>query len=300
LLLENIERVARIVVFSWLRRQFGSESSRSFVPAPNPGRAVEARIQLLRGGQSWTEEVNVLEAAARALTQHDHAVFTRDSEIVHQDSGLVFRPLLAEFVPLDSGGVRTVTTMQTSHPDLVPEGIFEFQHGAGKTTEEALANGFDSWVQGDLVAFLEALREQPVRSMTLVMEFPAKDDHPALRRRAVLGPVAHFMESGQHQAGAGAQACPPQGEHPFCPCCLLTSTFPAFKAFIQQDGLYGIRFYAARDQHGRPQADCRINGTNWPAGAVALRKYVKKWPPNGFEFRKQYVLFQTLQPRPEA
>jgi hypothetical protein len=41
------------------------------------------------------------------------------------------------------------------------------------------------------------------------------------------------------------------------------------------------------------QADCRVNGEDWSAGAEALRAYVTRWPDRGFEFRKQYVVIQS-------
>ena len=49
-------------------------------------------------------------------------------------------------------------------------------------------------------------------------------------------------------------------EHPFCPCCLLTRSFEAFRGFMEGDGFYCLRLFAARDTEGVPQADCRVNG----------------------------------------
>jgi hypothetical protein len=43
------------------------------------------------------------------------------------------------------------------------------------------------------------------------------------------------------------------------------------------------------------QADCRVNGEDWLAGADALRAYVATWPDRGLETRKQYVL---IGPKP--
>src|SRR5206468_4947721 len=63
--------------------------------------------------------------------------------------------------------------------------------------------------------------------------------------------------------------------HPFCPCCLLTRSLEAFRELIEDDGFYGLRLYAMRDEQGIPQADCRVNGDDWEKGAQALRDYVK-------------------------
>ena len=60
-----------------------------------------------------------------------------------------------------------------------------------------------------------------------------------------------------------------QGEdaHPFCPCCLLTNTAAAFRLLSEGDGFHGLRLFAAQDQNGRPQVDCRVNGEDWEQGA---------------------------------
>ena len=46
----------------------------------------------------------------------------------------------------------------------------------------------------------------------------------------------------------------------------------------------GTRFWAdvvvtaLRDDTGKAQADCRVNGADWEPGARALRKYARAWP----------------------
>ena len=39
-------------------------------------------------------------------------------------------------------------------------------------------------------------------------------------------------------------------EHPFCPCCLLTGSFEAFRELIEGNGFHGLRLFAARDVVG--------------------------------------------------
>ena len=41
-------------------------------------------------------------------------------------------------------------------------------------------------------------------------------------------------------------------------------------------------------------ADCRVNGDDFEPGAIALRAYATTWPDAGYEFRKQYVIFQPF------
>jgi Family of unknown function (DUF6348) len=102
----------------------------------------------------------------------------------------------------------------------------------------------------------------------------------------VLGPTVHM---------ATKDATHTSGPHDFCPCCLLTSSFGAFTQQLEADRFFGIRLFATRDQDGVIQADCRIDGVDWPSGAEALSKYVATWPDRRLEYRKQFVAFRTLR-----
>jgi hypothetical protein len=55
-------------------------------------------------------------------------------------------------------------------------------------------------------------------------------------------------------------------EHSFCPCCLLTRSFEAFKALFEGERFHALRLYAARDLDGLAQADCRVNGERLSRG----------------------------------
>jgi hypothetical protein len=263
-------------------------------PAPplcqsNPGAGVEARVALSTGDRSWTEKVNVVNLAAEVLHKHGHAVTNEKTWLQHADSGFMILPQLVAIQPLE-GGVQTVTTVQVNHPTLAPRGVFEYQHSAGDSIAAAITKGIDQWVQMDYAPLLGATRARPESCTVMEMAFPAKDGVPARTRRAILGPVAHFMQQPPGQAEGNASE-----EHPFCPCCLLTRSFEAFKELIEGHGFYGLRLFAARDTEGVPQADCRVNGEDWERGAQALCEYARTWPPAGYEFRKQYVVLQTIE-----
>ena len=137
--------------------------------------------------------------------------------------------------------------------------------------------------------------------MTLEMHFPEQDGKPARVRRAVLGPVWHMTTSPPSFRVLAFSATPsetanPGAEHSFCPCCLFTRSMGAFKNHLDQDGFFGIRLFASQNEQGVVQADCRVNGEDWPAGANALRDYALTWDVAGYEFRKQYVIIQTMAP----
>jgi len=63
---------------------------------------------------------------------------------------------------------------------------------------------------------------------------------------------------------------------------------------LKDETFYGIRLFASRDFDGHEQADCRVNGIEWPAGIEQLQRYIRQWPQRGFEFRKQYVVIHTM------
>jgi len=270
----------------------------------NPGICVEGKVALTRGDRSWTEEFNTVTLAASALQAHGFAVRTEKTWLVHEDSGFILLPQLVQLQPLDDGGMQAVTTMQTNHPDLAPDGLFEYQHSTADSTADAIRKGFDQWAQVDFPPLIDALRPKPQDCTMLEMGFPAKDDAPARVRRAILGPVMHYMSS--RGANTEGNSCPADAlgqedagdAHPFCPCCLLTKSFEAFRELVMSDGFYGLRLYAMRDAEGAPQADCRVNGDDWEKGAQALREYVKTWPEAGFEFRKQYVVLHSVAKQP--
>src|SRR5262249_2132637 len=164
-------------------------------------------------------------------------------------------------------------TIQVNHPALTPGGIFEYQHSTADNTVDSIRKGLEQWAEVDFVPLLEALQAKPQSCTTLKMTFPAKGGRPELFRRAVLGPVMHLMakppkeqEPSDDQTADGSKS----DKHPFCPCCLLTNSFDAFKELMESAGFYGLRLFAARDENGTPQADCRVNGEDWGKGAQAL------------------------------
>lgn len=261
----------------------------------NPGHGAEWKFAFSTEQKTWTEEFNAVTLAASVLEQRGYAVRSEKTWLVHPDSGFILLPQLAEFHPLQDGGVRTVTTMQANHPRLVPDGLFEYQHSTGDSAGDSIRHGFDQWAQTDFPVLLDATRPKPETCMMLKMAFPAKDGQPARVRRALLGPVMHLTSAppAARQENACETGADAGDAHPFCPCCLLTRSFDAFREFIEGDEFYGLRLYAAR-MDGTAQADCRVNGVDWEKGAQALRAYVGTWPEAGFEFRKQYVVLQSV------
>jgi len=254
--------------------------------AANPGKGVSVRIAFANGTRTWEEKADLPEILERILKQAGHAT-TRSKGSVALESGLVLLPSMVSFQPLDGGGVRTVTTIETSHPDRIPPAVFEYQHATGNTTEASIGSGFDNWAKLDLPVFLDVLTPKPQTCTIMQMEFPADESGAKRTRQVFLGPVAHMMEHPLPKSESGEET------HAFCPCCLFTNSGEAFHELLTQKTFHGIRFFALRDQNGEVSADCRVNGEDWPAGVEALRRYAASWPQQGYEFRKQFVVISS-------
>lgn len=286
-------------MFSWFRRKPPATTAHAdggalrtapsrFVENPaNPGVAPRGTIRFPNRQREWVQEFDAVRLLARTLMDDGHTPRVDGDVVVEESTGLSLRPLLARFEPVEGRGVQTVTTIELKHPTLVPAPVFEYQHATGDTLPASIQAGFDQWCKTDLVALADATRAQPRHCTLMVMDLPAKDGRPAMKRRLVLGPVAHV----QHHPRGPARG---EGEdgHPFCPCCLTTRSLEAFLPLIQVPGFFGLRLFAMRNEQGDAAADCRVNGEDFLPGQVGLARYVSTWPGEGFEFRKQYVVIQ--------
>lgn len=265
----------------------------------NPGTGSAGSTHFSNARENWSEHFDLVNLLKSVLESKGHMVRAESSWLSLANSDYLLLPQIVEVQPLEKGGVRTTTTIQANHSVLTLEGVFEFQHSTGNNLEDSFQSGFDQWAETDLVVLLDALRPKPETCTVLEMQFPEKDRTTTYSRRAVLGPVAHFLQNPQAAAKRNTSECDGiRGEkcesHEFCPCCLLTNSYDAFKELIEDRRFYGIRLYAMRDPNGASQADCRVNGNDWEKGAEALRKYVSTWPEAGLEVRKQYVVLHTI------
>lgn len=264
---------------------------RPTAPAPplcpgNPGQGWKGELEFEIGKRVWREPFDLVRIAADILMTRGLELTAYDSWIALGD--FVLQPMLLSFRHEDDGSVRTSTTMNVRHPELLPDGLFEYQHSAGANGAESLKKGFEDWAKVDLPVLLDALRPEPEKRTVIKLEFPADAGRPARTRRVLLGGVASWAE---HPAPT-----PAGEEHPFCACCLVTRNMDAFKPHIEADGSFGIRVYAARSADGTPMADCRVNGEDYEPGMESLRAYVATWPGAGVEYRKQYVFIHTIPP----
>jgi hypothetical protein len=232
-------------------------------------------------------QTDLVQLFVEGMARGGYVVTSHEAWLEHRDSGIAIRPRVLES-PSAPPFIRSVVVVTTSHPRLPPNGIFEYQHAVASTQREAISNGIDQWLQIDFPVLLDALRDRPEHCMAMEWQFE-RNGLPGLSRRALLGPVGHLAAHPERAKG---------GAHPFCPCCLLTNTFEAFRPLVEADGFYAIRLLASRDENGSTQADCRINGSEWESGKRALCSYADTWPQAGLEMRKQYIVLQTVGHKP--
>lgn len=263
-------------MLDWLKRGAPPATSKA-----NPGQHLQIHCAFTNGVKTWEEEADILRCLADVLKTGGNSCSVRKSWI-EVEPGFILQPRLVSLQPLEKGGVQTLTTVEVTNAAGIPAGVFEFQHSTGDDIQASITKGFNSWMEGDLPVFVDALREQPEQCTYLQIE-PAAGTGLG-KRRVVLGPVGHLVTRPAENE---------QEEHPFCPCCLFTKTGEIWKEKVDGSDFYGIRLFAMRGPDGSAGADCRVNGEDWDAGKAALIEYVKSWPDRGVEFRKQYIIMQS-------
>lgn len=242
----------------------------------------------ITGPNSGKSKFDLASMLQLAMKKQGHRTVRTKDALLHLESGCIFQPQLAHLELRDDGSIHTMTTIQVNHPVICPDGVFEFQHSVADSFNTALAEGIDSWAQTDLVVLMSITEVKPESVMQLEMTFPEKDGQPERKRRALLGPVQYYAQEASKSQTTGDDEHPP-----FCTCCLLTQSLDIFKKYFEGNQFYALRLYAARMDDGTPAADCRINGEDCEEGKAALMRYVERWPEQGFEFRKQYVVIQN-------
>lgn len=233
-----------------------------------------------------TSTIDIVSEAAAALAQEGIATQRHGHDLHLEGLGLIVSPRGIDIQEAQNGGIRTSTIVQVSHPELIPDGLYEYQHALGDDVVSSITSGFTQWAQLDLPVLCDIMRDEPEDCSTLEMTFPDEGEGEGEhKRRILLGPTGHMVRP----PAPGEE----EDEHPFCPCCLTTNCLEAFAPLLKEKETLGLRLFAARDAEGETSADCRVNGEEFAPGIAALRAYAESWPERGFEFRKQYVVFQT-------
>ncbi len=217
-----------------------------------------------------------------AVWQAGYECHTTDEAII-LPSGIKLHVELIEVVNVGPDKVRTCTKITAIHDTYFPNGLPEFQHAASNTTEHALLEGFSDWAKIDLIVLEDSVKPKPQHCTVMKMQLPSSAGAGVQVRQIILGPVMHLVTLPSQK----------EEDHSFCPCCLLTRNFEAFRPLIACEDNMGIRFFVCRDKDGNPTADCRVNGEAFPEGVAQLIAYASTWPERGFELRKQYIIIRS-------
>ena len=214
---------------------------------------------------------------------------TVDGRELVLDSGLRLSPHAIGADPRENGGWQISSVIEARHPALFADGLFEYQHAAGDSQEEATLSGFENWVRVDLATLQAAIGADDAPELQmLTLRYGSEETGTPLARAVVLGPLAHYRSEPANDAAACSE-----DDHGSCPCCLFTQSVDAFNELLKTRQFLGIRLFASRDADGQCEADCRVNGHDFPAALSLLRAYAARWPQAGLEFRKQYVVVRT-------
>lgn len=256
----------------------------------NPGEGLEARIVIEEDdGKRSTEVFNMVEAVEAILRSNKHEVELGEYHLKHVASGFLITPAIVSVADLDDGRFSTTTTIQINHPELFPDGIFEYQHFTGSTISEALIGGINQWYQTDFAPLLEIQHATPKTCTTWEMDLKDEATRTSRTRRAIFGPLIWYRDvKPEHEE-------PEDSGHTVCPCCMFTSSIKQFQELVKSQSVCCVRLFVLRDADGSIEADCRVNGEDYPQGAQALTEYAGSWKNHGFEFRKQYVVLHNLE-----
>jgi hypothetical protein len=250
----------------------------------NPGQGPNIRVAFSNADATWEESADLVALLSGVLSREGHTALREGDQLV-LSSGLRLRPQIESLTPRHPKGAKTCSTLEFTHQNFGTLAPFEYQHSIGDDITQAFTKGFESWARLDLPVILDSLREEPSDSMLLKMTYKPNDVRAEpLKRRVLLGPTTHYLKN---------RASHTETDHPFCPCCMFTNTLDAFKFLLESNGLHCVRLFAARDDNGVAQADCRVNGEDFDAGRDALMAYAREWPPGEYEFRKQYAIIQS-------
>ncbi|KAG0772347.1 hypothetical protein G6F22_015816 [Rhizopus arrhizus] len=207
------------------------------------------------------------------------------------DGGLRLTPHAVAANERDNGGWQTSTVIETQHPVLFADGLFEYQHANGADEQASLLSGFQTWMRVDLATLQTAVGAADAQGLPMLgLTYPGAEEGEELQRTVVLGPLAHYRAQEVDASTCG------EDDHGSCPCCLFTRSMDAFDELLRARPFLAIRLFASRDAEGLCEADCRVNGHDFAAALPLLRAYAASWPQAGLEFRKQYVVIRTGSP----
>ena len=191
------------------------------------------------------------------------------------------------------GKVRVSTTIQIHHDRLFPKGIFEYQYSLYfDNFRDALTNAFRSWIILDWETLTDAVNSGNAKHMEQMIEM-VYGEKGTIKKHLFYGPVVSYPNFDTEKSIKEGTDLDKYIDE-FCPCCLFTNSLKAFSKQMESKGEnYAIRLFAMKNPDGTLDADCRINGKEYPEAEEYLKKYAETWKDYELvKFRKQYVIIK--------
>ncbi|WP_304333940.1 DUF6348 family protein [Conchiformibius steedae] len=260
----------------------------------NPGQGIKLALKLQDANGNESEEEAVLaDILQQKLSENGWQTENLDGGWLYQaDTGYYLLPLILDVAVNEDGYIQTATTLQINHPELFPNGIFEFQYTFGRcdTLTEALLSGFDIWLKTDWETLSDAAHPHQAQHLHLALD----DQDSGLKRLVLMGSVGFYPPVPETDTPSPPTTDQTGEAHDeFCECCLFTQSLSAFAPLIQSSDNYAIRIFVSRNADGLIEADCRVNGEDWQEATEALCNYAKTWTGEHTTFRKQYIIIRN-------
>lgn len=226
-----------------------------------------------------------------------------DSEIgndkwIHvKDNGYSLLPALINFYSDENNEIKISATVQIHHKEVFPNGIFEYVYPQKKVENVigGLFELFETWVNLDWRTLCDCLKFEKSEFMSMRIDL---NKEKTQAKHVFYGPVLSYPNIDVEDAKAKGIDVDPYIDE-FCPCCLFTNSMEAFVKQIKDTNQnYAIRLFAMKDPNGEVDADCRINGEEYPQAEEYLKKYAKTWKDcDIIKMRKQYVIIKNVEDR---
>jgi hypothetical protein len=170
--------------------------------------------------------------------------------------------------------------LEVDFPDLFGERMTQRINQFAPTKAQALDQLAGQWLTEDFVALSDLIDgnlEGPH-----IFDIAAPPPQSELKRqgdwKVIMGPIWAYRSDGE-------QGC--------CPTCLMTGALTALDEELVQRSAFCVRVFANKGPDAHIEADCTLNGRDFPAGRAGVEMMAAKWElqPGDQEMRRQYMIF---------
>jgi hypothetical protein len=96
-----------------------------------PGQRSNPRLSMVE-----SDDFDAVQLVADVMDRREYSVVRLGTVLEHPDSGFIITPAQVASYPR-SRDVRSIVTIATSHPRLIPDGVFDFQQAHRKAVADA-------------------------------------------------------------------------------------------------------------------------------------------------------------------